>query len=180
MAIKKLINPLTENYKQFKTHVNHQDFTWHWIENSVQRSQETEGYLNRGYYTNAFLMRPEAGKLLFPTENAPTEYVVGIQSVMIEILLANNIKPAVFYRISVNCEHPHESDLPNMLHSDHQFPHENLLIYLNDPKEGYTMVENEKYYGKEDDAILFSGMHCNAHPKTGRRLVSITTFLRYE
>ena len=130
MAIKKLINPLTENYKQFKTHVNHQDFTWHWIENSVQRSQETEGYLNRGYYTNAFLMRPEAGKLLFPTENAPTEYVVGIQSVMIEILLANNIKPAVFYRISVNCEHPHESDLPNMLHSDHQFPHENLRYYF--------------------------------------------------
>ena len=180
MTIKKLTNPLTENYKQFKNQVNHEEFPWHWIERSVQRSPKTDGHLNHGYYTSIFLRRPEAGKLLFPTESAPPEYVISIQSVMEEILLANNIKPAVFYRMSVNCEHPHESNLPNMPHTDHQFPHENLLIYLNDSKGGYTMVENEKYYGKEDDVILFNGFHCNAHPKTGRRLVSIATFLRYE
>ena len=75
------------------------------------------------------------------------EVLKEVQSVMLEILLANNIKPAIFYRISANCDHPHESNLPNMLHNDHQFPHENLLIYLNDPKDGYTMVEDEKYYG---------------------------------
>ena len=178
MTIKKLINPFTKNYQQFKTLVNHHEFTWHWMDNSVQLSQKTDGYLNLGYYTHAFLTRPETGQFLFPKQSS--DFLREVQSVMLEILLANNIKPAIFYRISANCEHPHESNLPNMPHNDHQFPHENLLIYLNDPKGGYTMVENEKYYGKEDDVILFSGFHCNAHPKTGRRLVSITTFLRYE
>ena len=177
MAIKKLINPLSENYKQFKKLVNHQEFTWHWMDSSVQLSQKTDGYLNLGYYTHAFLTRPETGQFLFPKQSS--DFLREVQSVMLEILLANNIKPAIFYRISANCEHPHESNLPNMPHNDHQFPHENLLIYLNDPKGGYTMVENEKYYGKEDDVILFNGFHCNAHPKTGRRLVSIATFLRY-
>ena len=178
MKIKKLINPFTKNYQQFKTLVNHQQFTWHWIESSVQLSQKTDGYLNLGYYTHAFLTRPETGQFLFPKQSS--EHVGDVQKVMLQILLANNIKPALFYRMSVNCDHASDSELPNIAHIDHKFPHENLLIYLNDPKEGYTLVEDKKYYGKEDDVILFSGLHCNASPKTGRRLVSIVTFLRYE
>ena len=178
MTIKKLINPLTDDYNQFKLYVNCEEFDWHYIPNSVRYTEEKEGYLNKGYYTKTFLTRPEAGNLLFPKQSS--EHVGDVQKVMLQILLANNIKPALFYRMSVNCDHASDSELPNVAHIDHKFPHENLLIYLNDPKEGYTLVEDKKYYGKEDDVILFSGLHCNASPKTGRRLVSIATFLRYE
>lgn len=177
MTVKKLINPLTENYKKFKEVVNDLEFPWQWIPGSVNYSKQDEGYVNKGYYTHAFLLRPESGDMLFPKQHS--QHLMGVHHVMMEILLSNNIRPATFYRMSVNCDHPHESDLPNVPHVDHEFPHDNLLIYLSDPKGGYTMVEDEKYFGKEDDAILFSGKHCNASPKTGRRVVSVTTFLKY-
>jgi len=177
VTIEKLSNPLTNYYKQLKELINDEEFIWHWVTGSVNFSKEEEGYINKGYYTHSFLKRPEAGNLLFPKE--PSEYIHIAHSVVMEILLANNIKPAVFYRISANCDHPHESELPNVRHMDHAFPHENLLVYLSDPEEGYTMVEDEKYFGKEDDAIIFNGIHCNASPKVGRRLVIIATFTRY-
>ena len=41
--------------------------------------------------------------------------------------------------------------------------------------DGYEGEDQKLYY----DVILFSGLHCNASPKMGRRLVSIATFLRY-
>lgn len=174
--LKKLINPLSRSYKEFKQLVNDQEFTWSWSPVSVPLSVKPDKFMDKGYYTHAFLTRPEEGHLLFPKESS--KHIKLAYTIVSQILMTNNIKPSIFYRINANCDHPDESGLPNLPHVDHKFPHENLLIYLSNPNEGYTMVEGEKYYGKEDDVILFNGVHCNAAPKIGRRLVTIATFSR--
>ena len=69
------------------------------------------------------------------------------------------------------------------IHKDHDFPHKQLLVYLNDFEGGETVILND------DDSILkkikpkkFLGVcfddkkHYGVLPKVGRRMVAVYTF----
>ena len=65
--------------------------------------------------------------------------------------------PFVMYRANANMTIPSETgkSLIGPPHTDHECPHKNLLIYLTDGNGGPTIAGDEKYFGQEDEVILF-------------------------
>ena len=65
----------------------------------------------------------------------------------------------------------------------HSFPHKNLIIYLNDPAGGDTVLvdkdykEIDRHHPKEDDIISFEGIHYQKMPKEDRRIVLVVTYI---
>ena len=81
-----------------------------------------------------------------------------------EILEFNDIKIKGLYRINANLTFPTAPLLPSIPHVDHDFPHENILIYLNDTG-GDTVVDGEHYSPHEDDVITFGGEKHYMYPQ---------------
>lgn len=171
-----LTNLRTERYLRFKHFVlSSEDFKWSWLNETTPDLTE-DGYDNFGFYVHSFLDRPDVinGYHSHPV----SEYISHARDVILELLKNNGITPKVIYRMSANCVHPTLTGKYSVPHVDHEFPHKNLLIYLTDPQGGETVVEDEKYLGKEDDVIMWEeGMHYHRPPSAGRRIVLITTFL---
>jgi hypothetical protein len=174
--ITQLSNTRTSNYLALKNYIlNNEDFQWSWLAETTP-DREENGYDNFGFYVHSFLDRPDIINGCYSRIASPL--IVDAHNVVIEILIANNISPKVIYRMSANCVHPTATGRYSVPHVDHEFPHKNLLIYLTDPQGGETVVEEEKYLGKEDDVIIWEeGMHYHRPPSAGRRVVLITTFL---
>ena len=170
--LKVIHNPLTKNYKELKKLILGHDFPWYW--NNMTSMKIGEGYKNNGYYHHCFLKRPDED-MLFSSPQSP--YINQVYTVVQEILKFNNISCNVLYRMGANCDHATESGDPDQPHYDHEFPHKNLLIYFSDTNGGYTMVDDERYDGEENDIIIFDGLHYNKPPSKGRRIVLITTFI---
>ena len=79
-------------------------------------------------------------------------------------------------RFSENSTHPEQKYIKTSLHTDHDFPHKNMLIYLTDAG-GNTFVEDEKFAPEEDDVIIFEGLHWHQLPKHKRRVVLVMTYI---
>tara|TARA_B100000029_G_C17243552_1_gene839989 strand:+ start:150 stop:731 length:582 start_codon:yes stop_codon:yes gene_type:complete len=188
--IKQLENPLTDAYKDLKRLVTEEggtdgSFPWYWHEKTVAGNDITpafianmfiRGHENRGYYTHTFLTRPISNQWYSKVNST---YIDLAQQVALDIFVHNKIEMKSIYRMSVNCEHPTKNNLPDFYHTDHDFPHHNMLVYLSDTEGGETLVDKERYAGKEDDVIIFDGhsiKHCNKPPTVGRRIVFIVTF----
>jgi|TARA_E500000318_G_scaffold37288_1_gene36007 hypothetical protein len=80
-------------------------------------------------------------------------------------------------RINFNLSFPC-GDKPSMPHVDHNFPHNNMLIYFTDTG-GDTIIGGDRFTPEEDDIIVFNSdwLHCFKPPKNGRRIVMVTTFI---
>ena len=160
--IKQLKNPLTDTYKEFKRLITTDPaFPWYWQEKTVTGEHITSdfmknmfrrGHKSRGYYTHGFLVRP-THRHWYPKGNSI--HIDLAHQVALEFFGFNNIKMKSIYRMSANCEHSTEENLPDFYHVDHSFPHQNMLVYLNDTEGGETLVDKERYAGKEDDVIMF-------------------------
>ena len=101
--------------------------------------------------------------------------------VLHQILQSNKLfRPSgyFFLRSCANCTHPDQNEQLSAPHVDHEFPHWNLLIYLEG--NGRTFVEGEEHNPKEDDIILFKGKHYMERPKTGRRVVLVSTLFEID
>lgn len=97
-------------------------------------------------------------------------------------LIISNYKSKLFQykiplRINFNLTFPC-GDKPSIPHVDHNFPHKNMLIYFTDTG-GDTIIGGDNFTPKEDDIIVFNSdwLHCNMTPKSGRRVVMVTTFI---
>jgi len=175
--ISKLSNLKTDNYKQLKETVLSFNFPWHWVEGSVINTEVNDTYENFGYYSHCFLGSPGGypGK---PLHSIPSSSFLSLaHDVTLEILHHNNVQPQVIYRLHANCVHPTKTNKPGFPHTDHSFPHKNLIVYLTDTYGGDTIVEEKTFSGKEDEVILFSGEHYHYPPVEERRIVLVSTFL---
>ena len=174
--ITKLINPRTERYIKLKRFIlNSSKFSWTWM-NQTTPNRNKDGYDNFGFYVHSFLDRPAPLRVCY--SSPCSDHTVYANNVIAEILDHNNMSPKVIYRMSANCVHPTETGKFSVPHIDHDFPHENILIYLTDPQNGQTIVGNDSYLGKEDDAITWGGEeHYHKPPSKGRRIVLVATFL---
>ena len=162
-----LKNPQTNMYCEFKKAISKSDFTWHHHPSSV-------GGKNPGMFSHTFLRRPE------PTNTFPMVACSGgvnfAQDVIKEILYHNDITVNSFYRINVNMVYPQSGNQQTLVHVDHPWPHNNILIYFSN--EGKTILENDEHDPKEDDVIIFPGLpHCHELPKNGMRMVLVATYL---
>lgn len=165
--ITSLINPLTIEYKNFKSHVLSNQFQWYWLDNTVLNSSN-----DFGFYQQEILKRPEDPQAQYHQSN----YLPIAYKIYGQILSYNNLPQPKPYRICVNCTHSTVTNDLSPLHTDHPYPHNNLLIYLTPTYGGETIVESVPYHGQENDVILFNGEHCMRPPNQQRRIVIVYTF----
>jgi hypothetical protein len=132
-------------------------------------------YENFGFWGYSILRQTEDSSLL--PRISPEFYGI-FDTVLNEIFVFNNITVQYVFRVNLNITTPTEKNLPCYPHVDHDFPHKNLLIYLND-SDGDTVEEstNSRFTPKEDDVIVFSGSHYHHPPTSGRRIVIICTYM---
>ena len=91
--------------------------------------------------------------------------------------LGSSFDRCFFLRSNANAVHADTGEQFSEPHIDHRFSHYNLLVYLSG--DGETIVEDEKYFPKENDVILFTGNHYMKRPSKGRRIVLISTIFEY-
>jgi hypothetical protein len=93
----------------------------------------------------------------------------------------NNIKYKYIYRACINLTLP----LPQKhgtLHEDHDFPHKQFILYLNE-SNGNTLIFNSKRkiskkikIEKHKGVVFDKCLHAQEYPKKGRRVVLVMTF----
>jgi len=185
--IQKLHNPKTVLYQELKNLVLRDEFCWFW--NSTSHYDLVEGeyeWENFSFLSHNFLKRP-GDEYLFSSPNS--NYTHLAHNVFEEIVRENGILwgapiecPFVMYRANANMTIPSGTGeaLIGPPHRDHQYPHKNILIYLTDCNGGPTIVGEEKYFGQEDEVILFQGEHQGCTPVTDRRVILVFTFYDFK
>ena len=168
--IKKLQNPKTCNYIDLKNTIFSHEFPW------FIRDAHPEDKKNPlKFFSHNLLERPEPSLgHLYPQSCSNHISLVG--DVLYEIFCENNINVSCIYRMNLNLLTPIFPVQRTKEHVDHEFPHNNILIYLTDAG-GKTLVANESHDPKEDDIIMFPGcMHCIETSHTKDRVVLVATF----
>ena len=172
MSILILKNPLTSNYQELKRNILGAEFPWYWHKQLLNEKFDDHED-NYEIYSHTFLHRPTP-QCPYPKEAGANCHL--IHAVVIEILEYNNIHIDMIYRMSANCVHPTEKNMTGPEHTDHHFPHKNLIVYLNNFKGGATWCEGKTYDGQEDDIITFEGRHKFYPPVDNRRVVLVATY----
>ena len=165
--MKQLINPKTDNYFSLKEYILSSDLPWFYIESTTYDTDN-----DVPYYSHA-MVKPPGNPNLFPTQNSPYAELCG--KVVSEISDTNNLNINCILRLNANLSLP-LSKIPTRPHTDHPFPHKNLLIYLTDA-DGQTVAGDQQHFPKEDDVITFSGMHYHYLPTSGKRIVIVATYI---
>tara|TARA_B100001063_G_C16685834_1_gene514285 strand:- start:621 stop:1148 length:528 start_codon:yes stop_codon:yes gene_type:complete len=113
--------------------------------------------------------------------NSP--YYYNFIKILNEFTKKNNINYKEVFRIAVNFSYNNNSKC-SPIHVDHEFPHKQLLVYLNTVKDAFTIIYNksktkvlkkitpEKYKGVCFDSFP----HVGFFPKEGERIVIVYTF----
>ena len=180
--LKKIYNPKSAEYLDFKKYCMGEEITWNWSERHCEMGDYNppdwdEDCYNFGFFGHVFLLPPNERFLYsVPISQKTTD----AHDVVRGILEFNKIKVDRIYRIAVNVSLPIDGEGHSLPHTDHPFPHKNLIVYLTNPEGGSTICEGEEFTGKEDDAIIFEGKHYNYPPKRGRRMVIVATFSDYD
>jgi len=176
--MKKLINPKTENYFKFKEFILSDDFPWHFNGSVVGELGESQNTPNANWsYSHSILDRPEHNHFHSSAILHAGQFVETIS----EIFDYNQIPNYLFLRMNVNATHPVTTESRiGFYHSDHDFKHENFILYLT-PTDGATMIEGVPYTPiEEDECITFTGSHANQFPTYGRRIVIVATYITFD
>ena len=169
--INKLKNPRFYSYQQMKELFTGPNLSWSYSQD-LQFEQPPEGHQRMPFMSHNVLIRPE--HIGYPTKASP--YFNMVCFALKEILEFNDVKIKGLYRINANLTFPTAPLLPSIPHVDHDFSHENILIYLNDTG-GDTVVNGEHYSPNEDDVITFGGeKHYMYPPERGGRIVIVATY----
>ena len=181
--ITELNNPNTQEYVELKEYVLGGGFPWY-FQNSTQ-SDFTEEGKNRDIplWGHMIMMRPN--RLTDrPYSTITSDSFESTYAVISQIFAHNEIQVSVIYRINFNLTYDNQNKLTPW-HKDLEFPHSNMIVYLNEFGDGWTYVRDgdveEKHTPKEDGIIIFDGdlEHCHAVPKPyERRIVMVVNYLR--
>ena len=187
--IEVLKNPLTPNYLKLKEIILSDNFHWENIISTMNVVSNTEGHIHMPVDIHTFISRPEttkedssvtgslSKKIGDAESKSKSEYVDLCVTVMNEILDYSNLFGAyIFHRAAANRTYADEGIQLSEPHIDHNFPHNNLLVYLTN-SGGETFVEGEKFNPKEDDVIVFEGRHYMKRPIKDKRIVLVATFM---
>lgn len=172
--IEELKNPFTPDYFNIKNSVLSADFPWYFMETTVE--SESNEYAASPYFSHA-VIKPPYNPNLFPTISSPYSDICN--SFICDVCKSNNLQINSIIRINFNLTLP-LSTKPSQPHYDHDFPHKNLLVYLNNSDGDTTVIVDDgelKFSPKEDSVILFEGLHYQYFPSENRRVIMITTFI---
>jgi len=175
----RLETPDTGDYFSLKELILGPHFGWSHNAKATPYMENTPSYQDLSFYSHAFLHGPSPRHGLYSKANS--EFLPNVETVVGQIFELNNVKVDVVYRINANAVHPVEGNVLTVPHTDHQFPHKNMLIYLTNVG-GDTIVfddagKKHHFTPVEDDIVTFEGLHCMVPPKKGRRVVIVVTYL---
>lgn len=177
-VITKLKNPKTPLYEEFKEWViNGPGFSWLKM-NTGYVGGPSEG--NFEFFSHPFLQRPELHMYSLPV--CPN--LVQLIEIYTQLIEANPDKlteRSFVLRANANLVGPavNKDETRSLLHTDHEFEHQNLIMYLTDAG-GNTYVEGECFEPQEDDIVLFSGEHYCIRPEKKNRVVLVLTLFNYD
>lgn len=182
-----LKNPKTDLYNQTKEYIFSESMIWHHWEKATPDKvdylhdlETKENYSNTPLFSNCVIERSTDK---FPCSRITNYDAENFVECVKEILIYNDIRYHNIYRMNVNMTYYVKNSLYTMPHVDHDFPHNNLLIYFNKVSGGEVKVYNNGQWHihnpEEDDVILFSGLHCHRTPQESNqfRRVLVTTFI---
>ena len=183
--IRKLHNPKSELYYHLKEFIQTTHFPWSYSAKSTPMDEESSEYQDFPFYSHRFINRPRWGTLsaryLYP--EVCSDLTDKFYPLLEEIFYVNKIRVGCICRFNANCQHPiPDDDRPSIPHYDHPFRHKNMLIYLT-PAGGETLIMDDGgnitdvHDPKEDDIIIFEGLHCYRAPKKDLRIVLVVTYI---
>ena len=175
----RLETPDTGDYASLKELILGPHFGWSYNAKATPFTEKVKGHSDLSFYSHAFLHGPSNRHGLYSKANS--EYLPYVETVVGQIFEINKINPQVVYRINANAVHPVDGNVLTVPHYDHEFPHKNLLVYFTDVG-GDTIAFDEHgkkhvFTPKEDDIVVFDGLHCMVPPKKGRRVILVVTYL---
>ena len=124
----RLETPDTGDYAGLKELILGPHFGWSHNAKATPYMENTRSYQDLSFYSHAFLHGPSPRHGLYSKANS--EYLPNVETVIGQIFELNNVKMNVVYRINANAVHPVEGNVLTVPHTDHEFPHKNMLIYL--------------------------------------------------
>ena len=177
--MKILKNPKTINYKQFKSLVLSENFSWHEISQRMPGSTDTHSFMS-----HTFLARPVYHKRYSTVQSSSIDLCY---RVLMEIFEFNQIDINYIYRMNANKTYPDSGngDKCAHMHVDHSWNHNNILVYLTNsggktivPRIGKSRFISRFHNPKEDDIIQFGGsFHTHEYPKKDPRVVLVATYI---
>lgn len=169
-------NFLTEEHKVFiDNYILDTNFPWYFLNGAVAEDDKN------WFFFHTILTRPEGHSIYENRVNADhSDMFVDMLETFCE---NNNLECNKIFRISVNLVFPN-GNLESLIHVDHNFPHKQLILYLNDSPTSMTNVynENQTEIIHKITAEKFKGASFNALPHSvtlpteGRRVVIVYTF----
>jgi len=182
-----LENPLTSGYRELKDFILSEQFPWFYNNQATPYAKALgfeQEHKDLSFYSHAVLHGPAHPATMnsehrrYPKSNS--QYLDAFDDVINDIMLSNNMNVHCIYRINANAVHPVEGNVLTVPHTDHEFPHKNLLIYLTDAGgRTYCDKDGKDHYFDpcEDDIVTFEGLHYMQPPKFKRRVVIVVTYL---
>lgn len=183
----KLRNPLTDTYLSFKEFVTSEHFTWHHSKTfegtpstpiSIPEGWNKEDFGIHTVFGHNILSRPEPRRYSAPY----SDHIDSLTIMYNELVQTGQVENESFFlRSCVNLTTPWNRIGPRYSypHTDHSFDHINMIMYLTDAG-GRTFVEGEGFDPKEDDIILFKGLHWSELPEAKDRIVVVSTLITWE
>ena len=190
--IKILKNPKTEEYNKFKERVCSNKFIWTYSSNTNNGFEYAEGFEDVPFYSHCLL---ERATLTIPYSSVNSHETKCAAEIFNQIMVHNNLSYKTLYRMNLNCTSYVGKKL-SPPHVDHDYPHQNMIIYLSKFDGGKTHVFKKKwpeseltikptdmkysFKGEEDDIITFDGLHyhCMQPPDINqRRIILVATYL---
>ena len=158
-----------EMQKNFIDHVLSKDFEWGIIECPIPNGKK------HVTASHAIMARAEnkniCGKIV-------SKYYSQVLDIFNDICDQNDINVKTIYRMNVNTT-THQPDQYGDIHIDHEFKHNNFILYLNDFTDGSTYLFNDnenltkEIKSEKNKAVFFKGNHAQGFCKPYERRVCL-------
>tara|TARA_R100001086_G_scaffold211320_1_gene127248 strand:+ start:10426 stop:10989 length:564 start_codon:yes stop_codon:yes gene_type:complete len=174
-------NVFTEKEKRHvKQVILENDFPWFWNDSSLIGDGVT-------YFSHQIILRPEQRKE--DPENVFNNkafYHSGLGEAVCKLatrfIKKHKLPFKEFLRASLNLTIPLREHPQCTAHTDHDFPHHQIIFYLNTTDGDTVLLKNDKEYRRFSPeafkAVSFGGQykHYVIHPTQGRRVILVITF----
>ena len=150
------------------------NFPWYWNSHQVKGDKA-------GYFAHHLVVRPEESVDNTPRKNSTAFNFY--KTILDTWCTKHNIEYEEILRMSINCVFPRLKPKCN-IHTDHDFPHTQLIVYLTDsPTSRTVLLDTEGNIFQEIKPVQFKGVsfpkinhYLKLPTQDGRRIVVVYTF----
>jgi hypothetical protein len=176
-----LQNPQTDNYKSLKEWATGSNLPWFAMGEMINRGVEgkyDERFENREFLSHRILAGPEHSK--FRISEKMSDLLELSSQVIFEIAYHNELTVNALLRVNLNMTLPTNPPKLCPPHVDHEFPHQNLLLYFTSSGGAtvcFTEEGEKEFEPQEDDVLLMQGLHSYRTPLQNNRIILVATFI---